>query len=91
MIAEVDVVKADYSFVVGGVGAGGVALNVLLLVQVCVLQHPLHSVHVVLNISHKLDNPSKVDGNQKAKYIILMTSLIFIISTSSTLFVQWNI
>ena len=38
-----------------------------LLVQVRVLQHSLHGVHVILNVGNKLHNPGEVDGYQKAE------------------------
>ena len=45
----------------------GVALEVLLCLQLGVLQHALHRVHVVLYISHELHHPGKVDRDQETK------------------------
>ena len=66
VVSQVDAIEADVSLVIVGVNSLRVFLVVLLRVQLCVLQHSLHGVHVVLDIRHELDDPGEVDWYEEA-------------------------
>ena len=66
MVSQIDTIEADVSFVIVSVNSLGIFLVVLLWLQLRVLHHPLHGVHVVLDIRHELDDPGEVDWYQEA-------------------------
>ena len=67
VVSEVHPVEGDVAPGVAGVRGLGVALEILLGLQLGVLQHALHRVHVVLNVSHELHHPGQVDRDQETK------------------------
>ena len=66
MIPQVDTIEADVSLVIVSVNSLRIFLVVLLRFQLRVLQHPLHGVHVVLDVRHELDDPGEVDWYEEA-------------------------
>ena len=66
MVSQVDTIEADVSLVIVRVNSLRIFLVILLGLQLRVLQHPLHGVHVVLDVGHELDDPGEVDWYQEA-------------------------